>query len=104
MCGVWMDESQKTQITQILGELSGGERSAAERLVPFVYNELRALAGSYLRNYTLFPTRRSSDQIGRASCRERVYTLFPYTTLFRLRSEERRVGKECNQKYKSAYM
>ena len=24
------------------------------------------------------------------------HTLFPYTTLFRFRSEERRVGKECN--------
>ncbi|HPF39395.1 MAG TPA: sigma-70 family RNA polymerase sigma factor [Phycisphaerae bacterium] len=55
-----MDEVQKIQITQILGELSDGERSAAERLVPFVYKELRALAGSYLRNaranHTLQPT------------------------------------------------
>ena len=29
-------------------------------------------------------TEKAWEQIGRASCRERVYTLFPYTTLFRL--------------------
>lgn len=60
MRGVWMNEFQKTQVTQILGDLSGGERSAVERLLPFVYKELRSLAGSYLQNaranHTLQPT------------------------------------------------
>ena len=55
-----MDDEQKTQVTQLLGDLSAGERSAVERLLPFVYKELRALAGSYLRhaplNHTLQPT------------------------------------------------
>ena len=51
---------QNTEITQILGELSHGEPSAAERLLPHVYEELRALAGSFFRqqraDHTLQPT------------------------------------------------
>jgi RNA polymerase sigma factor (TIGR02999 family) len=44
----------------LLAELNRGNRSAAERLFPMVYQELRALAGGYLRrqrrDHTLQPT------------------------------------------------
>ena len=38
-----------TETTQILIDLSKGERSAASRLIPLVYDELRALAGRYMQ-------------------------------------------------------
>jgi RNA polymerase sigma factor (TIGR02999 family) len=49
------------QATQILTALSrGGDRAAAERLLPLVYDELRALASEYMRRerpgHTLDPT------------------------------------------------
>lgn len=37
-----------TDVTQILKEWSGGDGTAAERLMPLVYEELRRLARSYL--------------------------------------------------------
>ena len=46
--------------THYLTELAGGDPLAAERLLPLVYAELRALAGSYFRgqasDHTLQPT------------------------------------------------
>jgi RNA polymerase sigma-70 factor, ECF subfamily len=46
--------------TQVLTELSNGDESAAQRLLPLVYEELRALAGSHFRrqrpDHTLQPT------------------------------------------------
>jgi RNA polymerase sigma-70 factor, ECF subfamily len=46
--------------TLVLGELSAGDSTAAERLLPLVYDELRALAAGYLRQerpgHTLQPT------------------------------------------------
>lgn len=46
--------------TRILAELSAGDRSAAERLLPHVYEQLRALAISFFQrqpgNHTLQPT------------------------------------------------
>ena len=48
-----------TSVTQIIAELSAGDRSAAQRLLPLVYEELRALAASLFRhqpNQTLQPT------------------------------------------------
>lgn len=48
------------QVTKIIAELAAGDDSAAERLLPQVYDELRALAGSFFRqqkpNHTLQPT------------------------------------------------
>ena len=48
------------ETTQILADASRGDRSAADRLLPMVYDELRALAGSYLHaerpGHTLQPT------------------------------------------------
>ena len=48
------------QITQLLAQWSRGDLEAREALMPLVYNELRRLAGSYLRkersDHTLQPT------------------------------------------------
>ncbi len=47
-------------VTQILNDLSGGDQQAADRLLPLVYDELRALAGSFFARqtpgHTLQPT------------------------------------------------
>ena len=47
-------------ITQLLRQWSDGDRSALERLMPLVYDELRRLAARYLKhereNHTLQPT------------------------------------------------
>lgn len=49
-----------TPVTKIIAELSAGDRSAAQRLLPHVYDELRALAAGFFRNQqpnqTLQPT------------------------------------------------
>ncbi|MCO6439473.1 MAG: sigma-70 family RNA polymerase sigma factor [Phycisphaerae bacterium] len=37
-------------VTQMLGKLSAGDATAAERLLPLVYDELRALADRFLRS------------------------------------------------------
>ncbi len=48
------------EITQLLLEWSNGDRAAADKLMPLVYDELRRLARSYLSreraNHTLQPT------------------------------------------------
>lgn len=55
-----MNQRHAADISTILGEMAGGDASAAQRLLPLVYDELRALAGSYFRgqpaNHTLQPT------------------------------------------------
>ncbi len=52
--------SSKGEVTRILGELNQGDGSATERLLPLVYDELRALAGGYFARqqlgHTLQPT------------------------------------------------
>lgn len=46
--------------TRLLQQLNGGNRAAAEQLMPLVYDELKALAGAFLRreraDHTLQPT------------------------------------------------
>lgn len=37
-------DPQKTQVTRLLGEIDRGDRGAVDRLLPFVYDDLRALA------------------------------------------------------------
>lgn len=55
-----MSDFDPTEATRALNELGAGDRSASERLLPYVYAELRALAGSYFRgqraDHTLQPT------------------------------------------------
>lgn len=41
--------TQRTDLTRILKQASDGDDSALNRLIPLVYDELRALAESYLR-------------------------------------------------------
>ena len=52
--------SSTGEVTRILGELNQGDGSATERLLPLVYDELRALAGGYFARqqagHTLQPT------------------------------------------------
>jgi RNA polymerase sigma factor (TIGR02999 family) len=47
-------------VTQLLVDWTGGDPTALDKLMPLVYNELRRLAGNYLRrerqNHTLQPT------------------------------------------------
>jgi RNA polymerase sigma factor (TIGR02999 family) len=48
------------EVTQMLRRISGGDRSAADRLMPMVYDEFRGIAGRYLGRekpgHTLQPT------------------------------------------------
>ena len=48
------------KVTQLLAELSGGNRSAVDELMPLVYQELKRIEGGQLRNerpgHTLQPT------------------------------------------------
>ncbi len=44
-----MDKPGSTEITQILREWDAGDTSAPDRLLPLVYNELRAVGANYLR-------------------------------------------------------
>jgi RNA polymerase sigma-70 factor (ECF subfamily) len=58
--GWFVPENSPSEVTQILGELCDGDSSAADRLLPVVYDELRMLARSFLRreraDHTLQPT------------------------------------------------
>ncbi len=55
-----MSSHDSTNTTQLLGELSRGDASAADRLLPLLYEEFRHLAANYLRREppgnTLQPT------------------------------------------------
>jgi RNA polymerase sigma-70 factor, ECF subfamily len=55
-----MQTPQSNQVTQLLMDWSRGDRAALDELMPLVYQELRKLAGSYLRSerpdHTLQPT------------------------------------------------
>src|SRR5690348_8403768 len=42
--------SAMTEVTQILSQIESGDPSAAEQLLPLVYDELRKLAGARLAN------------------------------------------------------
>ena len=55
-----MQMPQSNQVTQLLLDWSHGDRAALDALMPLVYQELRKLAGGYLRSerpdHTLQPT------------------------------------------------
>jgi RNA polymerase sigma factor (TIGR02999 family) len=44
-----VSEPQKHDVTQLLSDLQNGRTGAAEDLLPLVYQELRRIAGSYMR-------------------------------------------------------
>jgi RNA polymerase sigma factor (TIGR02999 family) len=56
----YLSETPGQEVTEILGEWCGGDRSAAERLFPLVYDELKRQARNYLNrersDHTLQPT------------------------------------------------
>lgn len=53
-------EPDDGEVTQLLQQLSAGDREAADQLMPIVYEEFRALASSYMaregRDHTFQPT------------------------------------------------
>jgi len=53
-------EPNPAEVTRLLQRLEGGDNEAANQLVPLLYQELRRMAGAYLRherpNHTLQPT------------------------------------------------
>jgi len=55
-----MGEIQSPDVTQLLLAVSAGERAAVDELLPLIYNELKRLAGGFLRreraSHTLQPT------------------------------------------------
>lgn len=55
-----MGNPETRSITQLLADSRSGDGAALDRLMPLVYDELRRLAGSYMRNesvgHTLQPT------------------------------------------------
>jgi RNA polymerase sigma factor (TIGR02999 family) len=55
-----MTHQARPEVTQLLFKLSDGNAEAVEQLLPFIYDELRKLAGNYLRrervSHTLQPT------------------------------------------------
>jgi len=55
-----MSERGPSEITQMLIELTGGNKEVVNQILPHIYDELRRLAGSYLRrersDHTLQPT------------------------------------------------
>lgn len=55
-----MAETRSQDVTRILGQLKAGDSTAAAQLLPLVYDELRALAGHYMKSerpdHTLQPT------------------------------------------------
>jgi RNA polymerase sigma factor (TIGR02999 family) len=44
-----MDTSAQSDITKLLIDLSDGDRSALDKLIPLIYSELRLMAARYLR-------------------------------------------------------
>ncbi|MCH8840099.1 MAG: hypothetical protein IH831_05370 [Planctomycetes bacterium] len=58
-----------TDVTQILSQIEQGDRSAAEQLLPLVYEELRKLAAAKLSNekpgfpHSEFPAKLTHNQI-----------------------------------------
>jgi len=55
-----MDSSKQKEITNLLGAVGAGEKNAPEKLLELVYDDLRRLAGAYMKNersdHTLQPT------------------------------------------------
>jgi RNA polymerase sigma-70 factor, ECF subfamily len=55
-----MNDKGPSEITQMLIELTGGNKEVVNQILPHIYDELRRLAGSYLRreraDHTLQPT------------------------------------------------
>jgi RNA polymerase sigma factor (TIGR02999 family) len=70
-----MDERSRT-ITRILAAAEGGDRAGLDELVPHVYDELRRLAGAYMRGeregHTLQPTALANEAYLRLADQTRI--------------------------------
>lgn len=44
-----MDSQRRAELTQVLDAIGHGDKPAVERLMPLVYDEMRALAGDYMK-------------------------------------------------------
>src|SRR5690349_1999481 len=64
-----MDESQRSQITQMLLDWSGGNQTALERLTPLVYDELHRLAHRYMNRERADHTLQTSALVNEAFVR-----------------------------------
>ncbi len=55
-----MDSHGRAELTQVLDAIDGGDNAAADRIMPLVYDDMRALAGDYMKHespgHTLQPT------------------------------------------------
>jgi len=55
-----MDSQSRTELTQVLDAIDHGDSAAEDRLMPLVYDDMRALAGDYMKReapwHTLQPT------------------------------------------------
>ena len=71
-----MPSPETSDVTQILSEISRGERSAVDRLFPVVYDELRRVAGILFRrestDHTLQPTALVNEAFVRLVDQDRV--------------------------------
>ncbi len=57
------------EVTGLLAEWQNGDRSALDRMIPLVYNELRAIAGRFLRRDRLSPTLQTTALVHEAYIR-----------------------------------
>lgn len=64
-----MDESDRSQITQMLLDWSGGNQAALERLTPMVYDELHRLAHRYMNRERAGHTLQTSALVNEAFVR-----------------------------------
>ena len=62
-------ESSQLEVNRIFESINAGDRSAVDQLIPFVYGELRALAGSFLSRERPDHTFQPSDLVNEAYLR-----------------------------------
>ena len=61
-----MLEANQGEVTRLLAEWQGGDRSALDRLMPLVYDELRVIAGRLVRRHEPSPTVQSTAVVHEA--------------------------------------
>ena len=64
-----MPEFNQGEVTQLLVQWQGGDRSALDRLMPLVYEELRLIAGRLVRRHQPTPTVQSTALVHEAYLR-----------------------------------
>lgn len=77
MEGRWnMDSESRNELTQVLDAIDHGDNAAADRLIPLVYDDMRALAADYMKReapgHTLQPTALVNEAFLKLVGQERV--------------------------------